>query len=109
MGNKRPNILYAWTALVIIVCLLTPYLIKINHGINEHQSVHCVSEGTLHIHNVEFDCDFEHYQLSSLFYPNLFVAEIFTSPKILQETINHYTFLSKYQSLHFVLRGPPTV
>jgi len=109
MGAKGLNFLNSLTSICIIVCLLTPYFIKINHGINEHQKAHCSLEGSLHIHNVEFDCDFDHYQLSTLFYPKLHVEDFFKAPKITKVSVNNYTFLSKYQSLHFVLRGPPVL
>lgn len=105
----KNHILYPFTAILLLACLFTPYFIKIGHGIYEHKELLCVEKGNLHIHEIEFDCDFHKYQLSSLFCFNLeepeLIEPIFKGTKV----INHYFFLSKYQRLHFVLRGPPVV
>ena len=95
-------------AIILLVGLMGPYFVKIAHALYEHEELHCVSKGKLHIHEVEYDCDFEHYHLSSLYYPEFDCPELITPAPITETITNNYYFLSKYQQLHFVLRGPPT-
>ena len=95
-------------AIILLAGLFWPYFVKISHALSEHEELHCVSKGELHIHAVEFDCDFDHYQLSSFYYPEFDYPQFIELVPITEAIINNYYFLSKYQQLHFVLRGPPS-
>ncbi|WP_339652401.1 hypothetical protein [uncultured Maribacter sp.] len=101
------KIVYPIVTIILIASLLGPYFVKIYHALNEHKEFHCTSK-KLHIHAIEFDCDFEHYQLSSLYYPEFEYPKFIELAPITEAIINNYYFLSKYQQLHFVLRGPPS-
>ncbi|WP_405396763.1 hypothetical protein [Maribacter sp. Asnod2-G09] len=103
----KERILYPVIAIFLLAGLLGPYIVKISHALYEHEDLQCVSK-ELHIHAVEFDCEFEHYQLASLFYPDFVYPDFMAMVSITEAIINNYHFLSKYQQLHFVLRGPPT-
>lgn len=105
----KKKIIFPFTSIILIACLFTPYFIKIGHGIFEHKELRCVDKGELHIHEIEFDCDFHKFQISSLFYLDFERPELFLPNIPNQKILDHYTFLSKYQKLHFVLRGPPAV
>ena len=105
----KKKILFQLVSLFLLVCLFTPFIIKIGHGLYEHKETVCLAKGQLHIHEVEFDCDFHKFQITSLFYFD-FEKHLLNPPVILGEKIvDQYTFLSKYQKLHFVLRGPPMI
>lgn len=105
----KEKLLFPLCAIILIAGIFTPYAIKIVHGIYEHKEFKCASHGELHIHEVEFDCDFQKYKLTTQFYP-VFYEDI-DSPKLEARKLddNHYAFLSKYQQLHFNLRGPPSI
>ncbi|TDS20815.1 hypothetical protein DFQ03_0068 [Maribacter caenipelagi] len=107
MSFVKDHIIYPMIAVLLLAGLLGPYFMKISHALNEHEEFHCISK-ELHIHSVEFDCDFEHYHLASFFYPDFDYPEFIALTPITEAIINNYHFLSKYQQLHFVLRGPPT-
>lgn len=104
----RDNIIFPLVAIILLGGLMGPYIVKIAHALYEHEELHCVTKGKLHIHAVEFDCDFDHYQLASFYDPQFDYPEFFNATTVSENTINNYYFLSKYQQLHFVLRGPPT-
>jgi len=108
MSFVRKKILNPLVAIMLLAGLIGPYFVKISHALHDHKELHCVSKGELHIHAVEFDCDFEHYHLSSFFYPEFDCPDFFVATPITEVITNNYYFLSKYQQLHFVLRGPPT-
>jgi|TARA_R110002051_G_scaffold165130_2_gene235932 hypothetical protein len=107
MSFAKDKIVYPIIAIFLMAGLLGPYFIKILHALNEHEELHCVSK-ELHIHAVEFDCDFDHYQFSTFYYPEFKYPPFIDETSITEAIINNYYFLSKYQQLHFVLRGPPT-
>lgn len=103
------RILFPFAAIFLLACFFTPYLLKIEHGIFEHKEVLCTESGELHFHEIELDCDFYKFQLKQLFHPafNAPKVQVHIPPK--KRLIDHYCYLSKYQKLHFVLRGPPVV
>tara|TARA_R110000744_G_scaffold261535_1_gene376255 strand:- start:2608 stop:2934 length:327 start_codon:yes stop_codon:yes gene_type:complete len=107
MHFVKDRILKPLVALILLAGLMGPYFVKISHALNEHEELHCVSRD-LHIHAVEFDCDFNHYQLSSFYCPEFIYPSFIDYTPITESIINNYIFLSKYQQLHFELRGPPT-
>lgn len=94
--------------LLLVVLLSAPSIVKMAHAIIEHEHLECKAIGQLHLHEVELDCDFHDFNLSPQFHATL--VEL-TSPlkiHISNKITSHYTFLSKYQKLHFALRGPPS-
>tara|TARA_R110000823_G_scaffold62036_1_gene147608 strand:- start:1711 stop:2037 length:327 start_codon:yes stop_codon:yes gene_type:complete len=107
MSFAKDKIVYPIVAVILMASLLGPYFVKIAHALNEHKEFHCISK-ELHVHAVEFDCDFEHYHLSSFYYPEFDYPQFIELVPITEAIINNYYFLSKYQQLHFVLRGPPS-
>ena len=94
-------------SLLLVAFLITPSIIKVAHALIEHEHLQCEAVGELHIHGIELDCDFEDFNISPQ--NHSFLVDV---PKPLlidiSKRINfQYTFLSKYQELHFALRGPP--
>ncbi len=97
----------SYICILLMVSLLTPSIVKLSHAINEHEHFECTAMGELHVHEVEMDCDFQKFNLSNYIYP-----ELVESPKAFivplpKKCFLQYTFLNKYQKLHFSLRGPP--
>lgn len=96
-------------SVLLTVFLFTPTIVKSIHALNDHEHFECEVAGNLHLHEVELDCDFQDFNLSPKF--NAALSEVpspFTTHTA-ENIISQYTFLSKYQKLHFALRGPPTV
>lgn len=100
--------LQAIAAIILVVVMQLPAVAKISHAIYEHVDIECKDYGSLHIHEVEFDCEFDKYNLSTKYLvPDFFVLEqeFLVIP---ESNFSIYSFLSKYQKLHFSLRGPPS-
>ncbi|NJB69739.1 hypothetical protein GGR42_000201 [Saonia flava] len=107
--NRVKKILASVLVLLLTGALFLPSVIKISHALFEHQEIECKNLGTIHLHESELDCDFHKFNLTPEFYPELQEYSILP-PRIIKEEINDkYTFLSKYQKLHFSLRGPPSL
>ena len=100
------NFIFA-LCLLLVVFLCAPSIVKMTHALIEHEYLECKAIGQLHIHEVELDCDFQDFNLSPQF--NSTLVEV-PRPLIIHfpnKITSQYTFLSKYQKLHFTLRGPP--
>ncbi len=92
----------------MVVFLITPSIVKITHALNDHRHVECKAFGQLHIHEVELDCDFQDFNLSPQFHSTLVEVPGLLISNNSNKITSQYTFLSKYQKLHFALRGPPS-
>ncbi len=90
------------------MALFAPTVVKLSHGLYEHQEQLCQEISSLHVHEVELDCEFQKFQLSPQHH--LAFVNIQEIPSLFskEKNDNHYTFLSQYQKLPFALRGPPS-
>ena len=83
-------------------------MVKIVHALNDHRGMECTAFGQLHIHEVELDCDFQDFNVLPQFHSTLVEVPKPFIIHIPNNITSQYTFLSKYQKLHFALRGPPS-
>ncbi|WP_420322457.1 hypothetical protein [Flagellimonas sp.] len=110
MISFLPKRLASLVSLVLIIGLLTPSAIKLAHAFHGHsKEKRCVSQGTNHIHDVDFDCDFQDFTTVS----KVFFASVdFSSLEVItfDTPSTFYSFLS-YQNKkeQLKLRGPPHV
>ncbi len=96
------------TSLLLVVFAIIPSIVKIAHALTDHKGLECKVYGQLHIHEVELDCDFQDFNLSPQFHSSLIEVPRPLIIDISNKITSQYTFLSKYQKLHFALRGPPS-
>lgn len=94
-------------SVLLIVAILAPMVVKLSHALFEHQEQLCQELSSVHMHEIELDCDFQKFHLSSFDYPSFTKVNVPLQILSKKEIINYYSFISKYQKLHFVLRGPP--
>lgn len=95
--------------LLLVACILAPTLTKLSHALFEHHHPECEAANALHIHEAELDCDFQKFKLSPQFYPSFWTVTEKLPMVFPQNNYPPYSFLSKFQNHHFVLRGPPYV
>lgn len=96
-------------ALLLIGAILSPSILKLSHALFEHQEQVCEEIGSVHFHEIEIDCDFQKYKLSTITYVSLGNNAVLKIEIPQKRIFNYYNFLSSYQSLHFALRGPPAL
>lgn len=96
-------------AIVLVISIMAPSIIKLSHAIYEHHTTDCEQKSAIHFHKVDLDCDFQKFKNAPQYV--IFNAVWDKVPSLMaQETTNsQYFFLSKFQKLHFVLRGPPSI
>ena len=97
----------SFLSIVLIAAILAPTVIKLSHAIFEHENIECLDVITDHVHKIELDCDFQKFKFSAQTYSIFIDYTIIESFEVSIKNINKYSFLSKYQKLHFSLRGPP--
>lgn len=104
---RNQNFIFTF-CLLLVAFLFAPSIVKITHALIEHEHLECNAFGQLHIHEVEFDCDFQDFNLSPQI--RTLLLEIPIPTVVFKSNTNNsfYSFLSKYQKLHFALRGPPS-
>ena len=96
-------------AIILVAIISLPSIIKIKHALTEHQSFVCKEKGTLHFHEVELDCKFDDFSITTQIFPGTPIIDILTWEPENEKIENFYDFLNKYQKLHFSRRGPPSI
>jgi hypothetical protein len=109
MKETYSKLISATVAILLVVCINSPSLVKLSHYINGHHLAGCQERNALHIHKAEFNCAFHNFYLS----PQLSLEhqDIEIKPYGVIQKIYHsiYLFQDKYRQLHFSLRAPPEI
>ena len=108
MGIIHHKNFMAIISMLLVVFLFTPSIVKTYHAFYEHKNTECTLVGEVHMHNVELDCDFQDFNLSPQYTSPVAIIPLPLEAPTSNKIISHYTFLSKFQKLHFALRAPPT-
>lgn len=109
MSQIKEHIVFKIITFSLALMLLVPSAIKFAHIFTHHNHKVCIGGQSTHIHKVDLDCDFHKFQLNQNFTLNNSYIELFSPQEKSLEIVSQYTFLSKYQRLHFSLRGPPSL
>jgi hypothetical protein len=88
---------------------MVPSSIKLLHIFEHHEHEVCIGGNTTHIHKIDLDCEFQKFQLTTHFSLPEINFEVYQPNKNAESIVSQYFFLSKYQRLHFSLRGPPSL
>lgn len=107
--SQKKQIACFGVSLVLMVSILMPSIIKLHHGLFDHVQEECTNAGTVHLHQVELDCDFHKHQITTSFYPSLVNYALPCSIPEKESSYNYYSFVSGCTLLHFSLRAPPAV
>ncbi|WP_406684106.1 hypothetical protein N1F78_15655 [Seonamhaeicola sp. MEBiC1930] len=107
MNKLREHIAFKIATLLLVVILFAPVAIKFAHLFEHHEHTFCIGEKSTHIHKVDLDCEFNEFQLNKNLSFTSIIVDLFSEKIFIPEIESHYVFLSKYQHLHFSLRGPP--
>jgi len=103
------NIIFSFIAALLVGLITLPSILKLEHSISEHPTFICKEKSKLHIHEVELDCDYHKFNITT-FYSHLPQEfNTFSAALKSKKDINWYTFFSKYQNLNFSRRGPPVI
>ncbi len=107
MQNVKRHSVYRIMALLLLIAVIIPTIVKFAHILEDHQHTVCTNKTSTHIHSVDLDCEFYKFKL------NTSISMDFNYIDFLSVTNNHkivtseYQFASDFQRLPFLLRGPP--
>ena len=107
MKLEKTKFLFAGVALILVAFMALPSIAKISHAAFTHQDRECKHNNVLHVHEVEFDCDFQDFAISFHYYlpkPPVLAQNALESS---EQNSSLYLFVSKYQKLLDWQRGPP--
>ena len=100
------EVLKKYGLVFLSLLLLFPSAITFGHIFTSHEHKVC-NNHNVHFHEQDVDCDIFNFKQNPTLvfsFQNFSVPEFVFIPTIYPET---YQFLSDYQKLAFVLRGPP--
>lgn len=109
MNFIRQHIIFKVLTLSIVLTLLLPSAVKFMHIFESHHHEICLGEADAHFHSLDIECEFYKFKLNIPFTIPENVAVLIAYAEISSLITTDYSFLSTYQSLHFSLRGPPSV
>ena len=109
MHTVKQHFAFKIVSLLAVVMLLIPTIVKFTHTFNHHTHKVCTGEKSTHLHKVDLDCEFFKFQTNKNFTFTSFIIDLFSEQEIQPEIESQYVFLSDYQRLRFLLRGPPQI
>jgi len=107
MRKRSEHNIFKFFAVLIVLVLLVPSFVKIGHVFENHKHEVCLNKATTHFHTLDLECEFYKFKVSSEFTFNTISIESIELTLIQPLITSQYSFISKYQRLHFSLRGPP--
>lgn len=107
----REHIIFKILTLTLVLSLFVPSIVKFTHIFTHAHHKHevCSGKKTTHLHELDSDCDFYSFKLNNNFTVSFSSIDLFSRKKKKKEIVPQYQFLSKFQHLHFSLRGPPSL
>ncbi|MBM1106900.1 hypothetical protein JQC67_12180 [Aurantibacter crassamenti] len=108
MDSSSTNFIKSIVALILVAALQLPVAVKLSHALYEHVDIDCDDLKTVHLHEAEFNCEYQKFHFTTKFVITEYNTPYSIITPIEEKQFSNYFFLSKYQKLHFSLRGPPT-
>ena len=107
--NTFLTILFKTFALVLVMVVLFPSVVKLNHAFTHHSHHVCEDDNsvTTHFHESDLDCDFYKFKLTTQFYFQNKLVTLASSEENFKIIKSQYDFISDFQKLQTALRGPP--
>jgi len=107
MNISKSHIIYKISAVILILALLTPSIVKFSHIFEDHIHNVCKNPQKTHFHEFDLDCDFYSFKLNTPFCFTPQDLQFLVINKYNQIATQQYLFVSNGQNLHFFKRGPP--
>jgi len=103
----KSHIGYKISLIILVIALLVPSFVKLAHAFETHKHEICKTPQKSHYHNLDLDCEFYKFKLSTTFSFQLQDYSL-TSINYPSLITNYYKF--NYSNSHIgltSLRGPP--
>ena len=108
MYKIKDHIVIKFFTLVLGILLLMPTATKFAHIFSHHKHDICKGEKSTHLHEINTDCDFYKFKIATTYTLTEFTIKLFIPKKQFLEVTSQYYFISEFQRLQTLLRGPPS-
>ena len=110
MHKIKEHIVFKTIALILVLALFVPTGVKFTHLFANHIHDICKGEKATHLHEINPDCDFYKFKLTTSYYfKALDYAGFIKTPAHSDPIITPYNYLKNHWQLPFSLRGPPAL
>ena len=109
MNRLKEHILFKFFTILLATLLLMPTGYKFVHIFAHHKHDICKGEKFTHLHEINTECDFYKFKLSSSYTFCIINIELISLKADTLQIISQYHFLSEFQRLQASLRGPPSL
>lgn len=109
MNPARTHIVFKSCIALLVIALLLPSFVKFVHVFENHKHLVCENPQKSHFHEFDIDCEFYKFKLNpqvTAITNDFFIANLQENFKSIT---TQYHFISDYQRLSFLLRGPPSL
>ena len=110
MLKERFHKILVTLSFILVVSLLVPSAVKLEHVFENHKHEVCLNKSTTHLHAIDLDCEFYKFNVSNpLLIPNIDYGIPNLAFFYTHETSRLYNFKYNHQHLYFSLRAPPSL
>ncbi|SHH55578.1 hypothetical protein [Winogradskyella jejuensis] len=107
MKDFKLHIIARISALLLVIAILAPSMVKFSHGFQNHEHEICYGKSTSHFHELDIDCEFYKFKLNTQYVHLLKPIDVLEFNIKNPDVKSQYSFISDYQRLQTSLRGPP--
>ncbi|WGD34615.1 hypothetical protein [Olleya sp. YS] len=105
--KTQQNIIIKILSVVVLLAVLFPSAVKFAHVLEQHEHEVCIDNSTTHMHEVDFDCEFYKFKLTTQYYSLLESDDLILEDNYSKICNTSYNFRYNHQQLSYSLRGPP--
>lgn len=94
-------------AVLLTAAILLPTSVKFAHIFEDHKHELCEDFNTVHIHDLDLDCEFYKFKLNTQFYSLERPIDLATNTEIREKDENFQVTFIKSNVVYLSLRAPP--
>jgi hypothetical protein len=109
MKNKGLHIAVKSIAMVLLIAIVLPSVVKFTHVFENHKHELCSNPSDTHYHEIEIDCEFYKFKLNTVYAIKTLASDVLIIENNHKIKASQYFYVSDFQRLPFSLRGPPNL
>jgi len=107
MNKYKESIIFKSVIITLVMTLLVPSFVKLAHAFVNHKHEICETPQKRHYHELDLDCEFYKFKLSTAFNFQPTEFNFTVSTQIVQEDNFYKSFFNNLHIAQTSLRGPP--
>lgn len=107
MTKLKAHIGFKISLVILVTVLLVPSFVKLAHAFENHKHEVCKTPQKSHYHELDLECEFYKFKLSTAFNFQPVDYNLTVSSQIVQEDNFYKSFFFNLHTVQTTLRGPP--